>query len=759
MITTPITTPHFQTNVQALLSSYYASRDHDSTPEALPFPLIPPLTPADTPLTPHESVGQLLATTSSWIDLTSPDPVIADVSRQVFNLEIAYAAFCGIPHVSITGPLLSRRSNSGGGLALFARAIQEALSVGPYLQLHIRLPLSPGYDDDVDEDPAHLSHIARFSTAGNSSNGAGGAAHQWQAWEAWDFIRTFCKFNMRVWVALTLSSHVPAPAVLARWFSEPLRSMFLPKSSFKLNHFEQPVLSKGHKALLTKYMRLRTPWLILSDVGPLNPLASTSLSATLGSDLSDDPFPSLSETSQMSKNVQSVRKDPTPHLSYLRYLQRNQPQRSPMETFSAGYQDFLQAPLQPLADNLESITYEVFEKDPIKYDWYERAIMHALIDWSSHGKSVSSSSGAVVVAVVGAGRGPLVARALRAGQLAQVQIEVWALEKNPNAYVILQQKNETIWDRQVTVVKSDMRSWNGPVHEDGTQGHVDIMVSELLGSFADNELSPECLDGVQHVLNPTHGISIPASYTAHLTPIATPKIYADLLGKSMGDKDAFEVPYVVLLHAFDFLSVEPESLPSIEEDASVVATQPSQDMSSSERRPDVQTCWQFDHPLPPAILDQANLRRGGSAKGGGGGHGGGDGANEHNSRFCSLTFKCADRGVCHGLAGYFETVLYSSSDPQDESGDFESIELSINPVTMDEKSKDMISWFPMFFPLRTPLSFPDNTELCVSMWRFTDDRKVWYEWVVESYMVVADGQKLRLGMSEVHSSKKNGCLM
>ena len=30
-----------------------------------------------------------------------------------------------------------------------------------------------------------------------------------------------------------------------------------------------------------------------------------------------------------------------------------------------------QAPLQPLQDNLESQTYEVFEKDPVKYAQYE----------------------------------------------------------------------------------------------------------------------------------------------------------------------------------------------------------------------------------------------------------------------------------------------------------------------------------------------------------------------------------------------------
>jgi protein arginine N-methyltransferase 5 len=38
-----------------------------------------------------------------------------------------------------------------------------------------------------------------------------------------------------------------------------------------------------------------------------------------------------------------------------------------------------------------------------------------------------------------------------------------------------------------------MRDWNSPEQ-------ADILVSELLGSFGDNELSPECLDGAQKFL-------------------------------------------------------------------------------------------------------------------------------------------------------------------------------------------------------------------------------------------------------------------
>ena len=55
-----------------------------------------------------------------------------------------------------------------------------------------------------------------------------------------------------------------------------------------------------------------------------------------------------------------------------------------------------------------------------------------------------------------------------------------------------------MWGDQVTVVSSDMRLWEPPEK-------ADIIVSELLGSFGDNELSPECLDGSQKFLKGDHG--------------------------------------------------------------------------------------------------------------------------------------------------------------------------------------------------------------------------------------------------------------
>lgn len=142
-----------------------------------------------------------------------------------------------------------------------------------------------------------------------------------------------------------------------RWFAEPVRILFIPSFTFCPNAKGYPVFSKLHQALLTRYMKLRpTPYVLVSDTHltppPLAPAGSGS--------------------------PQKLRYEPLGYLVYLRHLQKNQPPPTTVEKFGAGYQDYLQAPLQPLADNLESITYEVFEKDPVKYDQYEKAIKLAL---------------------------------------------------------------------------------------------------------------------------------------------------------------------------------------------------------------------------------------------------------------------------------------------------------------------------------------------------------------------------------------------
>ncbi|KAJ5690303.1 hypothetical protein N7462_004695 [Penicillium macrosclerotiorum] len=812
MLTVPITTPHFHSRVLGLLSSYLPNLQSPSydpigtmaTSQNTRPLLIPPLSKLDSNLTPNEATSQIVGVTSSWIDLCSPDPLIADLSRQVLMLEVAYAAFCGIGYLLIPSPKLHHGGTHSEGVVFYARAIQDALNLGPYIQFHIWLRMvdSPDLEVDTMGDLAPLAREEYLQQEVGSSAGV----DQFGTWDAWDLIRKTCKYHTRLF-------QLPPLPVQSRWHSEPVHLLSIDGLSFLKNQKGYPVLSKAHQALIAKLMRLRTPpWILLCDVGQIPGLDGADDVDAKQSQLSGSEYPSLSQVSGATKK----HFDPTPHLSYIRNLQQRQPPRTPIERFGTGYQDYLQAPLQPLTVNLESITYEVFEKDPIKYEWYERAITKALRDWADQKKPTSHPDGKVILAVVGAGRGPLVTRALKASAEAGVEIDLWAVEKNQNAFVLLQRHNETIWNGKVTLVQSDMRSWKGPrVRRQATQDegagqvgeslgvdnsllytpkkgekdagqasepsghssemtytHVDIVISELLGSFADNELSPECLDGINDLINPVHGISIPASYSAHLTPISAPKLHSDVTNQTVSNPAAPETPYVVMLHAIDFLSTSDSSTNA--EIGNQQNANRSSGMTGSASATDFAPPLCRPHGPSPTQISPMHSTI----------------SNAHNVRQTRLSFPIQNRGVCHGIAGYFETVLY---------GD---VELSTNPVTMDEKSASMISWFPIYFPLKTPLNVPDNGEVVITMYRQTDDRKVWYEWMVEVFSLErtnasstrlntpamsggrsvspsteslktkepthnmqgstanrAEYRRVRVGMSEMHSSIKEGCLM
>ena len=73
----------------------------------------------------------------------------------------------------------------------------------------------------------------------------------------------------------------------------------------------------------------------------------------------------------------------------------------------------------------------MFEKDPIKYTEYQRAIQLALKERISDEEAAQGQT--LILMVLGAGRGPLVRASLKAAELSQRRIKVYAVEKNPNA--------------------------------------------------------------------------------------------------------------------------------------------------------------------------------------------------------------------------------------------------------------------------------------------------------------------------------------
>ena len=523
--------------------------------------------------------------------------------------------------------------------------------------------------------------------------------------------------------------HLPSKHVQSRWFSEPLKALFFDHESFTTNTKGYPSLQSSVRGFLKQVMRLKVaPWLILTDVGATPGPNTRNETPYADGHLPDDAL--LPTGSHDVSICDSQHNDigELAHLNYMRNLERKQDPRSKVEKYGAGYQDYLQIPLQPLTDNLESMTYEVFEKDPVKYDLYEQAIRKALRDWADQRKATSGPDGKVVVVVAGAGRGPLVTRALKASRAENVPIDMWAVEKNPNAYVLLLRHNRERWKRQVRLEQSDMRSWKGPWRTDFSPTpaeasriaatppevaptkkyyQVDILISELLGSFGDNELSPECLDGILHVLAKPHGISIPQSYTAWLTPIAAPRLHTEISQRAIYDPTAPETPAVVWFHQIDYLSCETGYKDSTTQQESTRSEKTTQTTDSGEANipvhstplPNVLCAWEFKHgpELEPPLTNGAHLNKPSLPN-----------SNTHNTRFTKLTFRTRHRAVCHGLAGYFESILYPG------------VELSTNPNTADQKSKDMISWFPIFFPLKVkqqtahPFHIPIHKTLTMS---------------------------------------------
>ncbi|KAI0956054.1 hypothetical protein AcV7_006562 [Taiwanofungus camphoratus] len=570
----------------------------------------------------------ILAIVSDWLELDAPDSWVRHDSEIALLQELAYASYLNIQAAILPSP------RNRVHIASYARTVNACLNSIPYIQLSVRIPI---YDPEV----LRLSPSLTTSTATESCSPLLSDEPSIATWEMWDTIRSICDYNSRLTLTLDLTPPMPSVlSVLSQWSAEPVQHIFLPASTFIANPKGYPVLPKGTQSFIRDIMKLQ-PNVILSGTN----------------------------SGRHKKGGEAT------YAQYIRHLEKTSPSfravqtAGTVENFAQGYQDYLQAPLQPLMDNLQSVTYQTFEQDPVKYRQYEEAVFLALSDWPKVEK--------VIICVAGAGRGPLVARCLSAIQRSNRDAFIYAIEKNPNAFVTLQQRHQLEWGDKVQLLFGDMRTIPVPQQ-------VDILVSELLGSFGDNELSPECLDGGTRFLK-ADGISIPASYTAHIAPLSSSRLFNET--RTSKDVKAMETPYVVMFQAINILSGNGGGL-------------------SGNCGPKVQECWEFEHPRRDAVLDERGLPP----------------TNSHNARSAKLTFHIPHAGILHGLAGYFEAVLYGN------------VGLSIHPDRMHYVSKDMLSWFPLLFPLKEPMYLPSNCELHVSIWRLTSQRQVWYEWYAEAFL-------------------------
>ena len=199
MLTTPITTPNFHARVLILHANHLKDLSAQGGSN-LPAPIVPALSAVDTPLGPGETVTQVLGVISPWIDLCSPDPLIHSISRQVLEMEVSYAAFCGLGNVLIQGPKLQHGKIHGDGLMQYALAIQEALGASNYLQIEIQLPMVDYANVEKDQDMDSLAYRAREDYVGTTEGSKARKLDVFGTWDAWNMIRIVCKYNPRLFV-------------------------------------------------------------------------------------------------------------------------------------------------------------------------------------------------------------------------------------------------------------------------------------------------------------------------------------------------------------------------------------------------------------------------------------------------------------------------------------------------------------------------------------------------------------------------------
>ncbi|MBI2373994.1 MAG: hypothetical protein HYV07_08350 [Deltaproteobacteria bacterium] len=359
------------------------------------------------------------------------------------------------------------------------------------------------------------------------------------SWRTWDQVRTICDHDPRLSVCLELGVNVPDEELLGTWLAEPIECIAV-RGDQLLD--SDPRLLRMIGRFFAKLTRSA---MVLGDDAEQLVAARKAL---------DELF--ASSWGALTVDGQT----------------------------SARYAGQLITAAQPLRDHLDSQTYEHFELGTEKYTTYLFAIRAAL----AH---LALDEANVVVA--GAGRGPLVEATLTASNDLGRRVRITAVEKNPNAAVTLRQRLRAEWGPRVSFFEGDMRSFL-------PDRPIDLLVSELLGGFGDNELSPECLEPVERHLA-THAVVLPTSYRSYLAPLFAPTLYAAALREGT----RCERPVVSTLGRSMLLA---EPVP----------------------------CFEFRHPRP----DRATARL-------------------ESDRHAKLELASRSSSTLHGFAGYFESDLYS----------------------------------------------------------------------------------------------------
>ncbi|KAI0983726.1 hypothetical protein GJ496_008284 [Pomphorhynchus laevis] len=456
------------------------------------------------------------------------------------------------------------------------------------------------------------------------------------SWNRWNALRLMCGLHCGLKLALCFKEDsFCSTDQLNRWLAEPVGFIIIPTKMFLTNKAGYPALPKAVQPVICKFLlRPHVQFIIQGEC--------------MHNDIND-------------------------YHAYVLHLKEKCESLTVVQAHQTEFEGLILEPLQPLKDNLESAIYETFEADKAKYSKYQEAISRAIADIKL--LTPPNEDKPIIVFVLGAGRGPLVDCVIEAANINKANVKITAVEKNLGCISVLISKykySEFPSVENVHIAEADIRTWQP------TGGLANIIVSELLGSFADNELCPECLYNVERLLT-EDGICIPESHASFIAPVHATRAYSNLCSMPNANENQStnsqqtsnkEVPWVVVI-----------------EDCALI-DQP-------------QKVFEYFYPK----TEDCSL-----------------------NKFASLNFQNTTNVdmLITGFGGYFNSKLYND------------VSISIVP---GQQTNAMTSWFPMLFPLNNPVVVKPKEQIIFNIWRKTDNKKVWYEWLL-----------VQPGLSIIHNS-------
>jgi protein arginine N-methyltransferase 5 len=378
---------------------------------------------------------------------------------------------------------------------------------------------SPAKEDneEIAMDAADGSSTESGYSQVSSQNSSNGHNFQLGGWESWNNFNSYLVPDHRIGICLVIDNDIESDESAGRWRGEPIRMVVM-----GLDRFSS---TKGFKNTMRPSGSIKEFIKMIA--------------------ISNSMMTSLVVQSKTYCDAQ----EQLECLSLLcDYIEIENPDGL------RAWDDVILDPLQPLSTNLDSNTYSVFEQDKAKYSKYHEAMLEALGSLMMRPESKERTN--FTLMVLGAGRGPLVdamISAIHKLRLKGKHFKIYALDKNHSSIVSLRYKKVNEWDNylpdiETTIVEDDMRTWM-------PEEKADIIATELLGSFSDNELSPECIDGTWRFSTPKT-ISIPQSYSSYLAPICSFRMRQELHKASLVacSQDNFDKIRVVRLRNYYLIS-------------------------------------------------------------------------------------------------------------------------------------------------------------------------------------------------------------